>query len=136
MSPVPDTVIVDLRQPEDYDQFSLPGSVSFPLVQAGGPSVFSNAKLLASLWRELGVSLGSESEEICSQIRGKRSLIICYDGDSARVATSVLRAKGYAADSMGGGIKALHRLDSQLEGCVRQPRAESLTGHLLSPISQ
>ena len=34
-------------------------------------------------------------------------LVICYNGDTARVATSVLRAKGIEADSLRGGYQAL-----------------------------
>jgi rhodanese-related sulfurtransferase len=34
-------------------------------------------------------------------------LVVCYNGDSARVATSVLRAKGLEADSVRGGYGAL-----------------------------
>lgn len=34
-------------------------------------------------------------------------LVVCYNGDSARVATSVLRAKGLEADSVRGGLHGL-----------------------------
>lgn len=44
---------------------------------------------------------------------GKRILVLCYDGDSARVATSVLRAKGYEADSIRGGFKALGEMRAE-----------------------
>ena len=40
-------------------------------------------------------------------LRGKRVLTMCYDGDSARVANSVLRAKGVNSDSIRGGYGAL-----------------------------
>jgi hypothetical protein len=35
--------------------------------------------------------------------------MICYDGDTARVATSVLRAKGISASSVKGGITAIKK---------------------------
>lgn len=54
----------------------------------------------------------------------KRTLVICYDGDTSRVATSVLRAKGYAADSIRGGFSNFALLDQ-----VSQPDVSTyLTG--------
>lgn len=57
------------------------------------------------------------NQEVKALLTNKHLLIICYDGDSSRVATSVLRAKGYQADSVRGGFKALSdvRRDS---GCL------------------
>ncbi|KAI8282906.1 hypothetical protein K4K60_003166 [Colletotrichum sp. SAR11_57] len=135
VAPSPDTIVVDLRQPEDFDQFSLPGSVNFPLIEAGTPSPFSDPKVLASLWRELEAKLSSENDDICSQLRDKRSLIICYDGDSARVATSVLRAKGYAADSMNGGIRAMREVGLQLEDPCGQPLSQGYQGQSVSSVT-
>lgn len=135
VSPKPDTIVIDLRQPEDYDLFSLPGSVSFPLVEATSPNPFSDPKRLASFWKELEARLGSQDNDICSQLRDKRSLIMCYDGDSARVATSVLRAKGYAADSMQGGIQAMHQVQLLLENHDSLPSPEIYQGHPASSIS-
>jgi hypothetical protein len=39
-------------------------------------------------------------------LSGKDVVVICYDGDTARVATSVLRAKGITATSIKGGFRA------------------------------
>ncbi|KAI3553351.1 cysteine synthase A [Colletotrichum abscissum] len=135
IAPSPDTIVVDLRQPEDFDQFSLPGSVNFPLIQSGTPSPFTDPKVLASLWRELEAKLSSENEDICSQLRDKLSLIICYDGDSARVATSVLRAKGYAADSMNGGIRAMRKVGLQLEDPCGKPNFPARHGQSVGSVS-
>lgn len=135
VSPMPDTIVIDLRQFEDYDCFSLPGSINFPLVEASSPSPFSEPKVLASLWHRLEAKLVSGDGDICARLRDKRSLIICYDGDSARVATSVLRAKGYAADSMNGGIQAMHQVNSQLEYHYSQQRPQSHHVQLLNSAS-
>jgi rhodanese-related sulfurtransferase len=40
-------------------------------------------------------------------LRGQRVVLLCYGGDTARVATSVLRAKGVDAFSVRGGVRAL-----------------------------
>ncbi|KAF7518237.1 hypothetical protein G7054_g13531 [Neopestalotiopsis clavispora] len=108
--PRPDTVVIDLRQPEDYKLFSLPGSINVPTVKAGCDRPFSDPSTLVSLWRDLMSKVHSDTSEMNMGIQGKRSLFICYNGDAARVATSVCRANGHSADSLRGGTEALHRL--------------------------
>ena len=39
-------------------------------------------------------------------------LVLCYGGDTSRVATSVLRAKGVDAVSVGGGFQALQNSET------------------------
>ncbi|KAF5566482.1 cysteine synthase A [Fusarium napiforme] len=105
-----DTTIIDLRQPDDFSMFHLPGAVNMPFVQGDTPSPFSNAKLLESLWKNLEGAFKTPGAELESLLSGRRVLLTCYDGDSARVATSVLRAKGYEADSIRGGFQALNKM--------------------------
>ncbi|KAG7416811.1 putative siderophore biosynthesis protein SbnA [Fusarium oxysporum f. sp. rapae] len=105
-----DTTIIDLRQPDDFSMFHLPGAVNMPFVQDGTPSPFSDAKLLGSLWKNLEGAFKAPGAELQSLLNGRRVLLTCYDGDSARVATSVLRAKGYEADSIRGGFQALKKM--------------------------
>ncbi|KAM0078639.1 hypothetical protein ACKRZS_009364 [Fusarium odoratissimum] len=105
-----DTTIIDLRQPDDFSMFHLPGAVNMPFVQDGTPSPFSDAKLLESLWKNLDGAFKAPGAEVQPLLSGRRVLLTCYDGDSARVATSVLRAKGYEADSIRGGFQALNKM--------------------------
>ncbi|SCO81116.1 probable cysteine synthase B [Fusarium oxysporum] len=105
-----DTTIIDLRQPDDFSMFHLPGAVNMPFVQDGTPSPFSDAKLLESLWKNLDGAFKAPGAEVQSLLSGRRVLLTCYEGDSARVATSVLRAKGYEADSIRGGFQALNKM--------------------------
>jgi rhodanese-related sulfurtransferase len=105
-----DTTIIDLRQPQDFNNFHLPSSINMPLVHDSTPSPFSDAKLLESLWKVLEETFKSPKPEMQSLLQGKKVLLTCYDGDSARVATSVLRAKGYEADSIKGGFMALNKM--------------------------
>ncbi|EWG47310.1 cysteine synthase A [Fusarium verticillioides 7600] len=105
-----DTTIIDIRQPDDFSMFHLPSAVNMPFVQSGTPSPFSNAKLLESLWKNLEGAFKTPGAELQSLLSGRRILLTCYDGDSARVATSVLRAKGYEADSIRGGFQALNKM--------------------------
>ncbi|KAF5989239.1 putative cysteine synthase B [Fusarium bulbicola] len=105
-----DTTIIDLRQADDFNMFHLPGAVNMPFAQSGTPSPFSDAKLLESLWKNLERAFKAPVAELQSLLSGRRVLLTCYDGDSARVATSVLRAKGYEADSIRGGFQALNKI--------------------------
>ncbi|CAG9976012.1 unnamed protein product [Clonostachys byssicola] len=135
LSPCSDTVIIDLRQAEDYERFSLPGSLNFPLVDASTPSPFSDPKVMAWLWKEFEARLESNDEDICSQLRDKHSLIMCYDGDSARVATSVLRAKGYIADNTHGGIRAIQEMTPKVEDYKGQEGLGRYQGQSMSSVS-
>lgn len=46
-------------------------------------------------------------DRLASDLGSGHILVLCYDGDTARVATSVLRAHGLDADSVRGGYRAL-----------------------------
>ncbi|RBR11659.1 uncharacterized protein FIESC28_08886 [Fusarium coffeatum] len=105
-----DTAIIDLRQPQDFDNFHLPGAINMPFVSDSTPSPFSDAKLLEGLWKNLEESFKTPGTELQSLLHNRRILLTCYDGDSSRVATSVLRAKGHEADSIRGGFQALNKM--------------------------
>jgi hypothetical protein len=75
--------------------------------------------MLEELWLELeslfnikdkAGNRNASAEALMSIFRGKRVLTLCYDGDSARVANSVLRAKGVEAECIRGGYSALAKL--------------------------
>ncbi|KAI1080698.1 tryptophan synthase beta subunit-like PLP-dependent enzyme [Whalleya microplaca] len=106
-----DVAIIDLRQPNDFAKFNLPGSINLPFANSTDASPFSDPAVLASLWPKLDARFSSPDQSLLS-IQGKRILVLCYDGDSSRVATSVLRAKGYEADSLRGGFRALGNLNA------------------------
>ncbi|KAF4496191.1 cysteine synthase A [Fusarium agapanthi] len=106
-----DTTIIDLRQADDFIMFHLPGAVNMPFAQSGTPSPFSDSKLLESLWKNLEGVFKAPGAEFQSLLSGRRRILLtCYDGDSARVATSILRAKGHEADSIRGGFQALNKI--------------------------
>lgn len=99
--------MIDLRQPADFQSWHLPGSANYPLVslRPHTASPFSDAGVLEAQWVEL--------ERIFHDVSGGHVLVVCYDGDTARVATSVLRAKGLEADSVRGGHRALKLLTGE-----------------------
>ena len=98
---------------------------------AASPSPFFAPELLDKQWTELE-SLFSESY-LQSQFRDRKILCLCYNGDTARVATSVLRAKGFHAESVKGGQQALAQTEAfkstylpKLSGEVQEKKADSL----------
>ncbi|KAH9909557.1 tryptophan synthase beta subunit-like PLP-dependent enzyme [Xylariomycetidae sp. FL2044] len=98
-------VILDLRQPEDFDYCTLSSSVNRPFTEKGTTSPFKDPKKLFSLWKKLEAYFQNPDEEVDQLIGGKPVLLVCYDGDTSRVASSVFRAKGFEAYSLKGGFK-------------------------------
>lgn len=125
--PKPNTAVVDLRQAVDFDQFRLPGSVNVPFVHRDTPGPFADPKTLKDLWQQLEDTFKSPNQDLQALIDGKRVLLLCYDGDSARVATSVLRAKGYEADSLRGGFKALSEMRTETAAALPSETAQQDT---------
>ncbi|OAA60866.1 cysteine synthase B [Cordyceps fumosorosea ARSEF 2679] len=108
LQPRDDAAVLDLRQPADFDRGRLPGSVNLPLAQPGAASPFSDPAILSRLWTELDGEFSSTGNgELQGRLRGRETLVVCYDGDSARVAASVMRAKGYEANSLRAGLDGL-----------------------------
>ncbi|KAJ5824364.1 hypothetical protein N7447_006704 [Penicillium robsamsonii] len=103
----PQNRVVDLRQTDDFYTWHLPGSMNLPLCSVGphSASPFSDPGLLEAQWVELEKIFNDDV--LVSDLGRYHVLVVCYDGDSARVATSVLRAKGIEADSVRGGHRAL-----------------------------
>jgi len=61
-------------------------------------------------------------DRLVTDLGSHHVLVVCYDGDTARVATSVLRAKGLEADSVRGGQNAM-----RVYGIGREESRESMS---------
>lgn len=141
----PDNVILDLRTTEAFVDHHLPGAISRPLgsLDSSTPSPFSDPIVMESQWKELESVFDPTTVGLLK--RTGHVWLVCYSGDTSRVATSVLRAKGVTANSLKGGMLALtsavkggsggrtgsvdsgvglHSTTHSEEGC---PSAESLT---------
>lgn len=116
----PDTVLIDLRKPDDFVASNIPGSYNLPLqsLNATTPSPFFDATVLERQWKELDAILSNNTIN-AYDLPGKNVGVICYAGDTARVATSVLRARGIAASSIKGGLRALAEQLPQLHATTR-----------------
>lgn len=117
----PQCCVLDLRTAPDFSTWHLPGSVNIPLqsLNSHTPKPFSDPQVLEAEWRELE-GIFSEEKAI-AQLKGRHVLVICYNGDTARIATSVLRAKGIEGDSLRGGYQALRDHGLWTEGGVEVP---------------
>ncbi|KAF9888878.1 hypothetical protein FE257_008248 [Aspergillus nanangensis] len=106
----PQCCVLDLRTAVDFSTWHLPGSVNLPLqtLDSHTPKPFSDPTVLEAQWRELEALFTDPGVVAPLHVHHPHVLVICYNGDTARVATSVLRAKGVEADSLRGGYKALH----------------------------
>lgn len=118
LHPRDDAAILDLRQPADFEKGKLPGSFNIPLTYPGSASPFFDPSTLSQLWTQLEKEFASPSGDLAS-LKGKDTLIVCYDGDSARVAASVMRAKGYEANSLRAGLDGLVTMLSTPQTCSK-----------------
>jgi rhodanese-related sulfurtransferase len=103
--------------------------VNLPLssLDANTTSPFSDAAVLEAQWRELDALFKLESSAL-SAVQGRRVLLVCYGGNTARVATSVLRARGIDASSIRGGYQAVAQVDLLQNGNAQiQAQAHGLT---------
>lgn len=106
----PGCCILDFRTAADFMPCHLPGSVNVPLrsLDALTPRPFAEPSVLEAQWLELEELFScSNGGAIIDGLRDRHVLAVCYTGDTARVASSVLRAKGVVADSLGEGWQAV-----------------------------
>ncbi|KAJ0120631.1 cysteine synthase A [Diaporthe amygdali] len=103
----PRNVILDLRTAKSFAEYHLSGSISRSLtsLEMFTPSPFSDPIVLERQWKEL------ESVFDPTTIGLLKNMgivwLTCYDGDTSRVATSILRAKGVTANNLRGGMLTL-----------------------------
>nr|ADI46689.1 cysteine synthase [Monascus purpureus] len=107
--------VLDLRKERDFAIWHLSGSVNVPLqsLDSDTPGPFADASVLEAQWLELD-RLFSE-RDVLGKLQAQRVLLLCYGGDTARIAASVLRAKGIEADNVRGGYQAL--MEALLSEC-------------------
>lgn len=106
--------VIDLRTPEEFAVSHLPGAVNIHLKSLipNQPSPFADSHVFAAQWKELEALFGGGCLDTASDLAKelslkKKVLLVCDGGDTARVAASILRAKGANAECMKGGMKAL-----------------------------
>ena len=116
LKPKAGVVILDLREATEFRKQSMPGSFNLPLETLNSitQSPFSNSSVLESQWKELesifSRKSGTNAAPSADALKDHRVLLLCYDGDTSRVGTSILRAKGVEAVSLEGGMDSLQDL--------------------------
>lgn len=86
-----DVVFVDVRTPAEYARSHVVGATLIPLPEVG------------DRWKELRAQ------------RNKRMLVYCRTGSRSRVATRLLRSKGFTKAENAGGLGGLRRAGVRLE---------------------
>lgn len=77
--------------------------------------VFGNPNALHLLWHDLKTKF--DDGEVILGPKTTPMIVLCYDGESSQIATSLLRARGYIAFSVSGGFPALHKsMESRRQG--------------------
>lgn len=106
---VPDVKVVDIRAPADFAKEALFGAqnVPFDSVKAGIASPFDDVAVLEDQWTEMKELVGPEPAGHELTEGGGPFLVVCYDGESSRVFTSILRARGAEVYSIKGGFPSL-----------------------------
>lgn len=86
-----DVVFVDVRTPAEYARGHVAGATLIPLQE------------VSDRWKEL------------RDQRNKRMLVYCRTGSRSRVATRLLRSKGFAKAENAGGLGGLRRAGARIE---------------------
>jgi cysteine synthase A len=104
-------LLIDLRNTTDFSVGHFRDALNRPLqsLTPGAKSPFYDSQALEAQWLELELLLetnSTTSESCLEEVEspGRPIMLVCYDGDAARVATSVLRARNIQAFSMKGGM--------------------------------
>ncbi|EGD95895.1 cysteine synthase [Trichophyton tonsurans CBS 112818] len=105
--------VIDIRKPADFEQWHLPQAINVSLntLEKSTTSPFADSTVLEAQWLEIE-GWFSQSGEKSALLKGlkennTRVLLVCYSGNTSRVACSILRAKGIEAWCIRGGYKAL-----------------------------
>lgn len=114
--------VIDLRKPADFKQWHLPQVINVPLntLEKSTSSPFSDSAVLEAQWLEIEgwFSQSGEKSALLKELKenSTRVLLVCYSGNTSRVACSIFRAKGIEAWCIRGGYKALADPELALEG--------------------
>ncbi|KAF1828649.1 tryptophan synthase beta subunit-like PLP-dependent enzyme [Decorospora gaudefroyi] len=108
------TLVLDLRNSNDYEELHIPGSLSAPLPGLfqglGGGDLFGDAEAVHMLCTRMQKWLqGAQLSRILAEaVRDRRPVILlCYDGLASQLGSSDLRQKGIEAFTVRGGFQAL-----------------------------
>lgn len=107
----PAVSFLDLRSRIDFKLSHVHGALNLPLqgitADTKSPFDFEDTSMLLNQWTELQSIF--QSDEFCGQLSALQApiVVLCYNGDTSRMATANLRAKGIEAYSFMHGMPGL-----------------------------
>lgn len=110
-------LVLDLRSSQDFSRSQMLGARNLPLNDSvpganWGGDLFADASAVHAAWTNLNTLFATAraAEPIDRSRKAKiLVLVVCYNGEVSRLATSILRSKGVEAFSVHGGFEKLRR---------------------------
>lgn len=111
---MPSPIIFDLRAANDFENSHIPNALSTPLqsLHATTPSPladFTETGVLRQQWTNLKPKFSGQDPEIeeilARQLPITAIIVLCYKGETSRIASAVLRTRGLEAFSIKGGMQ-------------------------------
>lgn len=99
-------MLIDLRPSESYARSHVRGAWNVPLTEPP-TNLFGDAKTVEERWWELRRAVDEPLWPGPGELQERRVLVVCGDGQSARMAVAMLRARGLEAFSVEGGYGGL-----------------------------
>lgn len=103
------TALLDLRSSEDFHAAHICDAVSTPLrsLTAATPSPFDDVEVLKTQWKELKDKVSEFDFFQDPRLSSGPVIVVCYHGETARLACSIMRAQGIETYSIKGGMTAV-----------------------------
>jgi len=104
-----DATLIDLRSPQEFDKMHISHSKNLPLpeLSVADSYLFDDIPRLHSQWKNMKTMFGGETLPDLLNPISKPKIVVCFDGETSRLATAVMRARGVEAFSIRGGIPAV-----------------------------
>lgn len=103
------STLLDLRSSEDFHAAHFCDAVNTPLrsLTAATPSPFNDVEVLKTQWRELKDEVGGHGTFPNTISKSGPVVVVCYHGETARLACSLMRAQGIETYSIKGGMSVV-----------------------------
>lgn len=103
------SVLLDLRSSEDFSLVHISGATSTPLSSLNSVTVspFDDVEILDMQWRDLKRKLSGHEFFRGLDLASGPVIVVCYHGETARLACSMMRAQNIEAYSIKGGMSAV-----------------------------
>ncbi|KAJ3839316.1 tryptophan synthase beta subunit-like PLP-dependent enzyme [Lentinula raphanica] len=104
--PCKNIVILDLRAGSDFEKRHFPAAISLDIgIDDKTPNPFLDTPTMVRIWTTLDQRLSHEDVLFSEKKMNENVVIVfCYDGNTSRIATSILRHRGVEAYSCTRGI--------------------------------